>query len=98
MRHSLIAEYSSYTPIGHRVLIRRVEDQVEAGGIILPQNMARTALAEAEVVAVGPKVENFQVGDHVLFHRQLAFNKINLDGTEHEIAPDDQLLATVERS
>lgn len=98
LRSTLCAEYASYKPIGGRVLIRKIKESKEAGGLTLPDNFTRSNLAEAEIVSVGPAVEHFKAGDRVLLHRQLSFNKINLGGEDLEIVPHQQLVAVVERS
>ena len=56
------------TPLNDRVILRQfVEAATSDGGIVLPEQ-SRKKLPEAEVIAVGPKVEQVQVGDRVIFN------------------------------
>ena len=93
------------TPLGDRILLRRIESEERSqGGIIIPDT-AKEKPQEAEVVAVGdgrlldsgervpPPVDP---GDRVLFARY-AGNEIKLDGVEHLIVRSDDLLGVLER-
>ena len=93
------------TPLGDRILLRRIESEERSqGGIIIPDT-AKEKPQEAEVVAVGdgrlldsgervpPPVDP---GDRVLFARY-AGNEIKLDGVEHLSVRSDDLLGVLER-
>ncbi|MCY4178239.1 MAG: co-chaperone GroES [Endozoicomonadaceae bacterium] len=92
-------------PLGKRVLIRRQpKETVSSGGIVLPGSGEETN--RGEVVAVGPgtRLENgetdtvsLNIGDKVLFggyHGEA--NKIKIDGVEHVLMSESDILAVVE--
>ena len=91
-------------PLQDRVIVRRVEEQEQksAGGIIIPDT-AKEKPQEGKVVAVGPgkkedgKVLSLDVkaGDRVLFGKY-AGTEIKLDGEEHLILREEDLLGVVE--
>src|SRR5437667_12397165 len=91
-------------PMHDRVIVRRIEEQEErsAGGIIIPDT-AKEKPQEGKVVAVGPgKKEDGKViamdvksGDRVLFGKY-AGSEIKLDGEEHLILREEDILGVVE--
>ena len=91
-------------PLHDRVIVRRIEeqDQRSAGGIIIPDT-AKEKPQEGKVVAVGPgKKEDGKViamdvksGDRVLFGKY-AGSEIKLDGEEHLILREEDILGVVE--
>jgi chaperonin GroES len=92
-------------PLYDRVLIRRVaEEEKTKGGIIIPDT-AKEKPSEGEVVAVGNgkpddkgKVRPLEVkkGDRVLFGKYSG-NEIKIDGTEHIILREDEILGVIEK-
>jgi chaperonin GroES len=90
-------------PLQDRVLIKRVqEEQKTKGGIIIPDT-AKEKPIEGEVVAVGNgKVQedggvrklDVKAGDRVLFGK-FAGTEIKLDGEEHLILREDDILGVV---
>jgi len=90
-------------PLADRIVIKRVEqDQKSKGGIIIPDT-AKEKPVEGVVVAVGNgkvlkngKVRKPEVkpGDRVLFGKY-AGNEVRLDGVEHVILGEDEVLAVV---
>jgi chaperonin GroES len=88
-------------PLHDRILIKRVaEEQKTAGGIIIPDS-AKEKPQEGRVVAVGNgKVTedgkllplDVSVGDKILFGKYSG-SEINLDGEEHLIIREDDVLA-----
>jgi chaperonin GroES len=92
-------------PLQDRVIIKRVkEEEKTKGGIIIPDT-AKEKPVEAEVVAVGPgkagddgKVRplDIKVGDHILFSKYSG-TEIKLDGEEHLILREDDILGVIER-
>jgi chaperonin GroES len=88
-------------PLHDRILIQRVEEeQKTAGGIIIPDT-AKEKPQEGRVIAVGSgkvteegKVVPLEVsaGDRILFSKY-AGTEINLDGEEHLIIRQDDVLA-----
>jgi chaperonin GroES len=91
-------------PLQDRVIVRRIEEQEQrsAGGIISPDT-AKEKPQEGKVVAVGPgKKEDGKVigldvksGDRVLFGKY-AGNEIKLDGEEHLILREEDILGVIE--
>jgi chaperonin GroES len=91
-------------PLGDRLIVRRVEEEEKTkGGIIIPDT-AKEKPQEGEVVAVGPgRLEDgkripldVKAGDRVLFGKY-AGTEIKLDGEEHLILREDDVLGIVER-
>jgi chaperonin GroES len=92
-------------PLQDRILVRRVQEEEKTkGGIIIPDS-AKEKPIEGEIVAVGAgkvledgKVRALDVktGDRVLFGKY-AGNEIQVDGVEHLILREDEILGVVER-
>ena len=92
-------------PLQDRVLVRRVkEEEKTKGGIIIPDT-AKEKPVEGEVVAVGTgkvleggKVRPLDVkaGDRILFGKY-AGNEITVEGVEHLILREDEVLGVVEK-
>lgn len=90
-------------PLNDRVLVLRIEEgQKTSGGIVIPDT-AKEKPQEGKVVAVGPGKfdENgkripmeVKKNDRVLFGKY-AGNEIKLDGVEHIIMREDDILAIV---
>ena len=90
-------------PLGDKVLIKRVEaEEKTAGGLILAAT-AKEAPQLAEVIAVGPgevvdgKLVPMQVkvGDKVFFGK-FSGTEIKIDGEEHIIISENEILAIAE--
>ena len=91
-------------PLQDRVIVKRVEEQEQrsAGGIIIPDT-AKEKPQEGRVVAVGPgrredgKVIGLdvKVGDRILFGKYSG-TEIKLDGEEHLIVREEDILGVVE--
>jgi chaperonin GroES len=92
-------------PLQDRVLVRRVaEEEKTKGGIIIPDS-AKEKPAEGEVVAVGNgkfdddgKLRPLAVkkGDRILFGKYTG-NEIKIDGVEHLILREDDILGVLEK-
>jgi chaperonin GroES len=91
-------------PLHDRVIVKRLEEEEKTkGGIIIPDT-AKEKPQEGEVVAVGPgrrddgKVTALDVkaGDRVLFGKYSG-TEIKLDGEEHLILREDDILGVIER-
>lgn len=95
---------ATVTPLGDRVLIKRVEaDEKTKGGIILPDT-AKEKPREGVVISVGngKVLENgtrqamsVKPKDRVLFS-SYAGSEIKLDGEELMILGEDEILAVIE--
>jgi chaperonin GroES len=93
-----------FRPLQDRVIVRRTEKKEErsAGGIIIPDT-AKERPQEGKVIAVGPgrreegKVLalDVRVGDRVLFGKYSG-TEIKLDGEEHLILREEDILGVVE--
>jgi chaperonin GroES len=91
-------------PLHNRLIVRRIdEDEKTAGGIIIPDT-AKEKPQEGDVVAVGPGKRDdsgniikmdVQKGDRVLFSKY-AGSEVTLDGGEHLIVTEDDVLAVLE--
>ena len=92
-------------PLADRVLVKPLEEEAEksAGGIIIPDT-AKEKPQQGEVIAVGPgRVTedgktipmNVKVGDKVLYGKY-AGTEVKIDGQEHLIMPESDILAIVE--
>ena len=91
-------------PLYDRILVKRLEEQDKtAGGLYIPDSAKEKPL-EALVVAVGAgKVQEdgslrkleVKPGDKVLFSKYSG-SDIKIDGTEHLILREDDVLAVIE--
>jgi len=90
-------------PLHDRVIVKRIEEEERTkGGIIIPDT-AKEKPQEGRVVAVGPgrlddgKIIKLDVkaGDRILFTKY-AGTEIKLDGEEHVIMREDDILGVIE--
>jgi len=91
-------------PLQDRILIKRVdEEETTSGGIIIPDS-AKEKPQEGQVVAVGPgkTLDSGEVaepgvepGDRILFSKY-AGTDVTVDGSEHIIIREDDVLAIYE--
>lgn len=92
-------------PLNDRVLVLRIEEEEKtSGGIIIPDT-AKEKPQEGKIIAAGPgKFDDsgkrialdVKAGDRVLFGKY-AGNEINIDGVEHIIMREDDVLAILEK-
>jgi len=92
-------------PLHDRILIKRVgEDEKTKGGIIIPDT-AKEKPMQGNVIAVGAgKLDeggkripmDVKEGDRVLFSKY-AGNEIMIDGVEHLIVREDDILGIVKK-
>jgi len=92
-------------PLQDRIIVKRIEEEEKSkGGIIIPDT-AKEKPQEGKVVAVGKgKVGDdgkvipldVKVNDRVLFGKY-AGSEINLDGEEHMIMREDDILGVIEK-
>ncbi len=93
-----------FRPLHDRLLVKRVEaEEKSKGGIIIPDS-AKEKPVEGKVIAVGngKTLENgerraleLKVGDLVLFGKYSG-SEIKIDGEEHIILREDDVLGVVE--
>ncbi len=91
-------------PLADHILVRRLKEQEKtSGGIIIPDT-AKEKPQEARVIAVGPgpRLESGEIrpldvkpGDRVLIG-QYAGSEVTLDGEEHLILREDDVLGVLE--
>jgi chaperonin GroES len=91
-------------PLQDRVIVKRVEEEEKTkGGIIIPDT-AKEKPVEGKVVAAGDgKITEdgkklpleVKKGDRILFGKY-AGTEINIDGEEHLIMKEDDIIALVE--
>ena len=91
-------------PLQDRILVKRIdEEETTSGGIIIPDT-AKEKPQEGVVVAVGGgKVRedgttqplDVKKGDKVLFSKY-GGSEVNVDGTEHLIIREDDILGVLE--
>jgi chaperonin GroES len=89
-----------FRPLNDRVLVKRIaSEEKTAGGLFIPDT-AKEKPQEGEVIAVGEgrllengKVRPLEVkkGDRVFF-RKYAGNDVTIDGTEHVILREEEIL------
>jgi len=92
-------------PLNDRVLVLRIEEEEKtSGGIIIPDT-AKEKPQEGKVVAVGPgKLDDegkrialeVKKDDRVLFGKY-AGTEIKIDGVEHLIMREDDILGIIEK-
>ncbi len=91
-------------PLHDRVIVKRIEEEAKTkGGIIIPET-AKEKPSEGKIVAVGKGkiMENGEIqalevkkGDKVLFGKY-AGTEIKIEGVEHLIMREDDIIAVVE--
>ena len=91
-------------PLNDRLLVKRLESEEKtAGGLYIPDT-AKEKPSKGEVIAVGPgKVDDngnrvaltVKKGDMVLFNKY-AGTEVKLDGTDHLVLREDDVLAIIE--
>ena len=92
-------------PLNDRILVQRIEEEGKtSGGIIIPDT-AKEKPQEGKVIAVGPgKIDDngkrvpveIKKGDRILFGKY-AGTEIKLDGVEHLIMREDDILGVIEK-
>jgi len=93
-----------FRPLQDRILIKRIENESKtSGGIIIP-DAAKEKPQEGKVVAVGngKKLDDgstvpmdVKKGDTILFGKYSG-SEIKLDGVEHLILREDEILGVIE--
>jgi len=94
---------ANITPLGDKVLVKRLEaEEKTAGGIVLPDT-AKEKPKEGKIIAIGSgkllddgKRGSFQVkkGDRVLF-TSYAGTEVKVDGEEYILMSEEDILAIV---
>jgi chaperonin GroES len=94
----------AFRPLYDRVLVKRIEaEERSSGGLFIPDS-AKEKPQQAEVVAVGNgrRLKNGEIrglevkpGDRILFGKYSG-DEIKLEGVDHLILREDDILAIVE--
>ena len=94
-----------FRPLHDRILVKRIEAETRsAGGLIIPDT-AKEKPFEGQVIATGPgrrmddgtiRPISLAAGDRILFGKY-AGDEFKLDGEEHPIIREDDILAVIER-
>ena len=98
---------TNITPLHDRVILRRIEDNVNttAGGLFIPDT-AKEKPQEGEVIAAGSgkykedgtrQALDVKKGDRVLFGKYSG-SEIKLDGDEFIIMREDEILGIINRA
>ena len=92
-------------PLQDRVIVKRIEEEEKSkGGIIIPDT-AKEKPQEGRVIVVGKGKVNedgkltpldVKINDRVLFGKY-AGSEINIDGEEHMIMREDDILGVIEK-
>lgn len=92
-----------FKPLNDRVLVKRIDAETTTkGGIIIPDN-AKEKPMQAIVVATGPgktldcgKVSPLEVKTgQTIFFRKYAGSEVTIEGHEHLILREDEILAVL---
>src|SRR3954453_6518527 len=98
---------TNITPLHDRVIIRRIEDNVNqtAGGLFIPDS-AKEKPQEGEVIAAGAgkykedgsrQTLDVKAGDRVLFGKYSG-SEVKLDNEEFLIMREDEILGVIQRA
>ncbi len=84
----------NFTPLGKRVLVKRVEEtNTTSSGIIIPDN-AKEKPSRGEVVAVGSEVNELKNGNEVVFGKYSG-NEVSLDGKVYIVLDVDDVFGII---
>ncbi len=84
----------NFTPLGKRVLVKRVEEtNTTSSGIIIPDN-AKEKPSRGEVVAVSSEVNELKNGDEVIFGKYSG-NEVSLDGELYIVLDVDDVFGII---
>ena len=92
-------------PLQDRIIVKRIEEEEKTkGGIIIPDS-AKEKPMEGEVISVGSgkvldngtkQTPEVKAGDRVLFGKYSG-TEVKIDGTEHLIMREDDILGVIEK-
>lgn len=94
---------TSINPLRDRVLVKRIEEEVTKGGIVIP-DAAKEKPSRGKVVAIGTGklLDNGQViplaikvGQEVLFGKY-AGTEVKLDGEEYLVMKEDDIMGIIQ--
>jgi len=91
-------------PLQDRILVKRIEEEIKKGGIIIPDS-AKEKPQQGKVIAAGPgRIDEkgnripmeVKKGDTILFGKYSG-NEIRVGEEEHLIMREDDVLAVIEK-
>jgi len=86
----------NFQPLGERVLAKVKElETTTASGIIIPDNASNEEPNEAEIVAIGDKVENIAVGSKIMFAKYARVAEVTIDGTDYIVVDVKDILGVM---
>lgn len=92
---NMLDNFDAFEPVGHYMLLTpKYSAEQTTAGIIIPE-AARAHLTQGTVVKRGELVENFDLGDEVIF-LQHSETRLEIDGRPY-ILLEDQHIALVKR-
>jgi chaperonin GroES len=84
----------NFTPLGKRVLVKRLEEEkTTSSGIIIPDN-AKEKPSKGEVVAVSSEVTELACGNNVVFGKY-AGNEVSLEGEKYLVIDVDDIFGII---
>ena len=84
----------NFTPLGKRVLVKRLEEaNTTASGIIIPDNAAEKP-SQGEVVAVSSEVNELKNGNTVLFGKYSG-NEVSLEGEKYLVIDVEDIFGII---
>lgn len=103
--HYFLLSNMKLRPMGDRVIVKAVaREEVSKSGIILPDTVDKERPEQGEVIAVGPGrlLDNgtrapmsVKIGDVVVF-KKYSPDEVKIDGQEHLVIAESDILAVVE--
>ena len=97
-------------PVNDKIVVKplvKKEDEVTAGGIILPDTVQNGSLLEGKVVAVGDGMWSANAvripvvceeGDTILYSQHAAVSDYKIDGEEYVIMSVNEIMSIVKES
>ena len=83
-------------PLFSRIIVKRIENEVTAGGIIIPKGSKEMQATEGEVIAVGAEVDTIVEGD-VVFFGKYSGAEIERDRQRYIIMNEEDVIAKVKK-
>ena len=92
-----------FRPLHDRVLIKRIEEEITSGGIVIPDN-AKEKPSRGKVLAIGKgklldggeiRPLDVKVGNIVLFGKYSG-SEVKIDGEEYVVMREDDIMGIIE--
>lgn len=92
---SLKPRIASLKPVGKKLLVLRLPDPPQIGGIWKPDSHREVEPARGIVREVGYGVEDIKSGDKILYRRELGYAKAEINGETLEVVPTNCVFAAI---